>query len=258
MNLLSGRKILITGMLSKHSIAYGIAQACADEGAILGFTYEQPRFYDRVAELVSEFEGAWLLPCDVRSEDQINVLFSEVSDRWGTFDGFVHSMAFADRTLISGEYLSDISKDMFQDMMDVSVYSLSALSKAAKPYLSQEASIVTLSYLGAERAVPHYNMMGVAKSALESSVRYLARDLGTQGVRVNTVSAGPIKTFSSSAIQGFSNMLNHVAHHAPLKRSVTSLEVGKATAFLLSNMASGITAQTIYVDAGYAQVAPIE
>lgn len=252
MGLLAGGKILITGLLSNRSIAYGIARAAKREGAELAFTYAGERFKDRVAGLAAEFESDIVLPCDVTSDAEIDALFEALRKHWEGLDGLVHAVAFAPREAISGELLDGLSRQAFREAHDVSAYSFPALAKAALPMMAgRPASLLTLTYLGAERAIPHYNTMGLAKASLEASVRYLAANLGPRGIRVNAISAGPIRTLAASGIAGFGKILKHVEEYAPLRRNVTIDDVGNAAVFLLSGLASGITAEIVHVDAGY-------
>jgi len=252
MGILSGRKILVTGVLSNRSIAYGIARAARREGAELAFTYVGERFKERVTELAADFESDIVLPCDVASDSEIAALFESLRARWDGLDGLVHAIAFAPREAISGELLDGLSREAFRQAHDVSAYSFPALAKAALPMLEgRAASLVTLTYLGAERAIPHYNTMGLAKASLEASVRYLAANLGPKGIRVNAISAGPNRTLAASGIAGFSKILKHVEEYAPLRRNVTIDDVGNAAVFLLSPLAAGITAENLHVDAGY-------
>jgi enoyl-[acyl-carrier protein] reductase I len=253
--MLSAKKILVTGVLSNRSIAYGIARAARREGAELAFTYAGDRFRDRVAELASEFGSDLVLPCDVSSDEQIAALAAELGKRWDGLDGLVHAIAFAPREAIAGELLDGLSRETFRAAHDISAYSLPALAKATLPMMhGRKASIVTLTYLGAERVVPHYNTMGLAKASLEAAVRYLAANLGPQGVRVNAISAGPVKTLAAAGIAGFGKILRHVEENSPLRRNVTLDDVGNAAAFLLSELASGITGEVIYVDGGFSRV----
>jgi len=255
MALLAGKKILVTGLLSNRSIAYGIAAAARREGAELAFTYVGDRFRDRVTELAAEFGSDLVLPCDVSSDAQIGELFEGLKQRWDGLDGLVHAIAFAPREAIAGELLDGLSREAFREAHDISAYSFPALAKAALPMMQgRQAALLTLTYLGAERVVPHYNVMGLAKASLEASVRYLASNLGAQGIRVNGISAGPIKTLAASGISGFSRILKFVEQHAPLRRNVTIEDVGNAAAFLLSDLAAGITGEIVYVDAGFSSV----
>ena len=252
MGLLAGKKILLTGVLSDRSIAYGIARAARREGADLAFTYVGERFKDRVTELAADFESDIVLPCDVASDAEIGALFERLRARWDGLDGLVHAIAFAPREAIAGALLDGLSREGFRQAHDVSAYSFPALAKAALPMLEgRAASLLTLTYLGAERAIPHYNTMGLAKASLEASVRYLAANLGPKGIRVNAISAGPIRTLAASGIAGFGKMLKHVEEHAPLRRNVTIDDVGNAAVFLLSPLAAGITAEVMHVDSGY-------
>ncbi|HUL94555.1 MAG TPA: enoyl-ACP reductase FabI [Usitatibacter sp.] len=257
MGFLQGRRILVTGMLSNRSIAYGIAKACAREGAELAFTYQGEGIRDRVAELAGEFGSGPVYPCDVAEDAQIEALFTALRSRWDTLDGLVHAIAFAPREALKGDFHEAVSREAFRIAHDVSSYSLAALAKAAVPMMKgHPGSIVTLSYLGAARAIPNYNVMGLAKASLEANVRYLAASLGPAGTRVNAISAGPIKTLAAAGIGNFSKILHHVGKYAPLRRGVTTEEVGNTAAFLLSDLASGITGETLYVDAGFSHVTP--
>jgi enoyl-[acyl-carrier protein] reductase I len=252
MGLLSGKKILVTGVLSNRSIAYGIARAARREGAELAFTYAGERFKDRVADIAREFGSELSLPCDVTSDQQIAALFPALRQRWDRLDGLVHAIAFAPREAISGELLDGLSRDAFRQAHEVSAYSFPALAKAALPMMEGRAgAMLTLTYLGAERQIPHYNTMGLAKASLEASVRYLAANLGPRGIRVNAISAGPIKTLAAAGIAGFGKILKHVETFAPLRRNVTIEDVGNAAAFLLSDLAAGITAEVLHVDGGF-------
>jgi len=251
MAFLQGKKILITGLLSNRSIAYGIAKACQREGAELAFTYVGDRFKGRITDFAQEFGSKLVFDCDVSSDEQINALFADLSQSWTQFDGFVHSIGFAPREAITGDFLDGFSREGFRIAHDISAYSFPALAKAARPMLSAKAALLTLSYLGAIRAIPYYNTMGLAKASLEASVRYLAESMGKRGVRVNGISAGPIKTLAASGIKDFSSLLSFVAEHAPLRRNVTIEEVGNTAAFLLSDLASGITGEICYVDGGF-------
>ena len=252
MGMLSGRRFLITGLLSNRSIAYGIARAARREGAELAFTYVGDRFRDRVADMARDCDSDIVLPCDVTSDAQIDGLFAALGARWDGLDGLVHAIAFSPREAISGELLDGFSREAFRQAHEVSAYSFPALVKAALPMLEgRRASLLTLSYLGAERAIPHYNTMGLAKASLEASVRYLATNLGPRGIRVNAISAGPIKTLAAAGISGFGKILKHVEAFAPLRRNVTIEDVGNAAVFLLSDLAAGITAEILHVDGGF-------
>jgi enoyl-[acyl-carrier protein] reductase I len=256
MGFLAGKRILVTGLLSNRSIAYGIAQACKREGAEMAFTYVGERFRDRIDDFAAEFGAKHVFSCDVSQDGEIEATTAGLKEAWGGLDGLVHSIGFAPRDAIAGTFLEGLSRENFRIAADISAYSFPALAKAALPlFTGRKASLLTLTYLGAERAVPHYNTMGLAKAALESSVRYLAADLGPQGVRVNGISAGPIKTLASSGIKGFSRMLEYNEKTAPLRRNVTIEEVGNVAAFLLSDLSSGITGEIMYVDCGFRSVA---
>jgi enoyl-[acyl-carrier protein] reductase I len=251
MAFLAGKRILVTGLLSNRSIAYGIAQACKREGAELAFTYVGERFKDRITEFAAEFESQLVFPCDVADDTQIEALFASLKTHWTNLDGLVHSIGFAPREAIAGDFLNGMTRENFRIANDISVYSFPALAKAALPLLSGNAALLTLSYLGAEKVIPSYNTMGVAKAALEASVRYLAVSLGKKGIRVNAISAGPIKTLAASGIKGFGKILDFVEDNAPLKRNVTIEQVGNVGAFLLSDLASGVTAEIMHVDSGF-------
>jgi enoyl-[acyl-carrier protein] reductase I len=257
MAFLQGKKILITGLLSNRSIAYGIAEACKREGAELAFTYVGDRFKDRITDFAKEFGSSLVFECDVSSDDQINALFADLGKAWGQLDGLVHSIGFAPREAIAGDFLDGISREGFKVAHDISSYSFPALAKAARPMLSDKASLLTLSYLGSVRVLPNYNTMGLAKASLEAAVRYTAESLGPKGVRVNGISAGPIKTLAASGIKDFSKLLGFVAAHSPLRRNVTIEEVGNVAAFLLSDLASGVTGEITYVDCGFSHGAGI-
>jgi enoyl-[acyl-carrier protein] reductase I len=255
MALLDGKKILVTGLLSNRSIAYGVAKAARREGASLAFTYQNERFQERVADMARELGSDIALPCDVASDEEIARLFAELGKRWDGLDGLVHAIAYAPREAIAGDFLEGLSREAFRVAHDVSAYSFAALAKAALPMMrGRRASLVTLTYLGAERVVPNYNTMGLAKASLEASVRYLAASLGPQGIRVNGLSAGPIKTLAASGIAGFGKILKFVEEHAPLRRNVTTEDVGNAAAFLLSELAAGVTGEVLYVDNGFRNV----
>src|SRR5688572_18423079 len=251
MGFLAGKRFLITGILNNRSIAYGIARACHREGAELAFSYQGERFKDRITEFAAEFGSSLVFDCDVGDDAQIERLFAQLGETWPTFDGFVHSIGFAPREAIAGDFLDGLSREAFRIAHDISSYSFPAMAKAAAPRLRPGSALLTLSYLGAERAVPGYNTMGLAKASLEASVRYLAASLGPKGVRVNGISAGPIKTLAASGIKGFGKILDVVASNSPLRRNVTIEDVGNAAAFLLSDLASGISSEITYVDGGF-------
>ncbi|MGO4330891.1 enoyl-ACP reductase FabI [Cupriavidus sp. 2TAF22] len=251
MGFLAGKRILITGLLSNRSIAYGIASACKREGAELAFTYVGERFKDRINDFAKEFGTDLVFECDVASDEQIANTFAELGKHWDKLDGLVHSIGFAPREAIAGDFLEGLSREAFRVAHDISAYSFPALAKAALPMLSDKASLLTLTYLGAERTVPNYNTMGLAKASLEASVRYLAASVGPRGIRANGISAGPIKTLAASGIKGFGKLLGHFEEAAPLRRNVTIEEVGNVAAFLLSDLSSGVTGEITYVDAGF-------
>jgi enoyl-[acyl-carrier protein] reductase I len=252
MAFLQGKKILVTGLLSQRSIAHGIAAACRREGAELAFTYQNDRFRDRVTDMAREFGSDFVLPCDVSSDADIAAVAAALGDRWGALDGCVHAIAFAPREAIAGDLFDGLSREAFRIAHDVSSYSFPALAKALLPLMEgRRGALVTLTYLGAERVVPNYNTMGLAKASLEAAVRYMAASLGPRGIRVNGVSAGPIKTLAASGIAGFGKILKFVEEHAPLRRNVTVEDVGNAAAFLLSDLAAGITGEITYVDCGF-------
>ena len=252
MGFLQGKKILITGLLSNRSIAFGIAKAAQREGAALAFTYQSPELKDRVTQLAVDFPGAPVLPCDVSQDTQIEDLFSALRNEWDSLDGVVHSIAFAPREALKGGFLDGLTREGFRIAQDVSAYSFAALAKSALPMMEgRKGALLTLTYLGAHRTVPNYNVMGVAKASLEAVVRYLAQDLGPRGIRVNAISAGPIKTLAAAGISGFGRILKMVEENAPLRRNVTIDDVGNAAAFLMSDLAAGITGEITYVDAGF-------
>ncbi len=258
MAFLQGKKILITGLLSNRSIAYGIAQACKREGAELAFTYVGERFKDRITDFAKEFDSKLIFDCDVSSDEQINALFADLGKSWDHLDGLVHSIGFAPREAIAGDFLDGFSREGFKVAHDISSYSFPAMAKAALPLLRENSALLTLTYMGSERAAPNYNTMGLAKASLEASVRYLAESLGKRGVRVNGISAGPIKTLAASGIKDFGKLLGFVAKHAPLRRNITIEDVGNAAAFMLSDLASGITGEITYVDGGFSKVMGVE
>ena len=254
MGFLTGKRILVTGMLSNRSIAYGVAAACHREGAELAFTYQTDRFLERVTEMAAEFSSSLVFPCDVASDQEISDLFPALGRHWDKFDGMVHAIAFVPREAIAGDFLEGLSREAFRIAHDISDYSFPALAKAALPFMEgRRAAMLTMTYLGAVRPVPHYNVMGMAKASLEASVRYLATGLGPKGIRVNGLSAGPIKTVAASGVAQFGKLLRHVEYNAPLRRNVTIEDVGNVAAFLLSDLAAGMTGEIIYVDSGYHQ-----
>lgn len=251
MGFLAGKRLLITGLLSNRSIAYGIAKACHREGAELAFSYVGERFKGRTAEFAAEFGSSLIFDCDVASDEQITALFADLAKTWPTFDGFVHSIGFAPREAIAGDFLEGLSREAFRIAHDISSYSFPAMAKAALPYLSNSAALLTLTYLGSDRIVPNYNTMGLAKASLEASVRYTAESLGPKGIRVNGISAGPIKTLAASGIKGFRQILDVVEQNAPSRRNVTIEDVGNVAAFLMSDLSLGVNAEITYVDGGF-------
>ncbi|HKX28752.1 MAG TPA: enoyl-ACP reductase [Blastocatellia bacterium] len=248
--LLEGKNGLIVGIANKHSIAWSIAQSAAREGARLVLNYQNERLKDNVQELAGTIAGTKIFPCDVSSDDEIAALIEQTKTELGGLDFLVHSAAFAPREDLTGEFVNT-SRAGFMTALDISAYSLVALTRAALPIMREGGSIVTLSYLGAERVVPGYNVMGVAKAALEASVRYLANDLGPRGIRVNAISAGPIRTLAARGVSGITKMVEHHREVAPLRHATEQAEVGDATLFLLSSLSRGITGEVIYVDGGY-------
>jgi enoyl-[acyl-carrier protein] reductase I len=252
MGFLTGKKILIVGIASNRSIAYGIAQAMHREGAELAFSYANDRLKPRVEKFAAEFESDITLPCDVASDEEITDLFDQLGKRWDRLDALVHSVAFAPREALAGDYLENLDREGFRLAHDISSYSLAAMAKAGRPMMQNtNGSIITMTYLGSQRALPNYNIMGVAKASLEANVRYLAAALGPEGIRVNSISAGPIKTLAAAGIGNFKKILDEVATNAPLRRNVTIDDVGNTGAFLCSDLAAGITGENIYVDSGY-------
>ena len=256
MGFLAGKRILITGVLSTRSIAYGVAKAMRREGAELAFTYQSDRIKDRTGELAQDFDSTLLYPCDVQEDAQITALFDAIGKDWGSLDGFVHSIAFAPGEALRGDFLEGLSREAFRTAHEVSSYSFGAMLKAARPLMrGRNACALTLTYLGAVRTMPNYNVMGLAKASLEASVRYMAVAVGQEGIRVNAVSAGPIRTLAAAGIGSFGKLLSYNERNAPLRRNVTIDEVGNAAAFLCSDLASGITAEVMYVDGGFNAVA---
>jgi len=255
MGFLSGKRILITGVISNRSIAYGIAKACHEQGAELAFTFVGERFHERVTEYAAEFGSKIVLPCDVGDDAQIDATFTELAKHWDGLDGLVHSIGFAPREAITGQFLDGFSREAFRIAHDISSYSFPALAKAARPMMQgRNGALLTLTYLGAEKAMANYNTMGLAKASLEASVRYLAANLGPEGIRSNAISAGPIKTLAASGIKDFSSILKVVEENAPLRCNVTIEQVGNVAAFLLSDLSSGVTGEIIHVDSGFSNV----
>jgi len=256
MGFLAGKKILITGVLSTRSIAYGVAKACHREGATLAFTYVNDDLKERVVKIAAEFGTVPVLPCDVTKDDDVIALFDSLQAEWSGLDGLLHAIAFAPREALAGDFLNGLSREAFAIAHDVSSYSFAALAKGARPLMQgRNGALATLTYLGALRAMPNYNVMGLAKASLEANVRYLAACLGPEGIRVNGISAGPIKTLAAAGIAGFSKLLGEFARVAPLRRNVTIDEVGNVAAFFFSDLASAITGEVTYVDCGFSNVA---
>lgn len=255
MGMLDGKKFLIFGVASKRSIAWGIAQSMHREGAELAFTYQNERLKDRVIDMAADCDSKLVFPCDVAEDAQIDSLVSDLKTTWGSFDGFIHAVAFAPREALDGDFLDSIDRESFRIAHDVSSYSFAAVAKAVRPILNKGASLITLSYLGAVRAMPNYNVMGLAKASLEANTRFMANSLGPDGIRVNAISAGPIKTLAAAGIGDFKKLLGHVSDVAPMRENTTIEQVGDTAAFLASPMSGGITGQIIYVDGGYNVVA---
>ena len=257
MGFLTGKRILVTGVISNRSIAYGIAKKCHEQGAQLAFTYVGERFHERIVEFAGEFDSTIVMPCDVSEDAQIESAIVELGKHWDGLDGLVHAIGFSPREAISGEVLDGYSRESFRIAHDISAYSFAALVKAALPLLrGRNSSVITLTYLGAERVVPHYNTMGLAKASLEASVRYLAANLGPMGVRANGISAGPIKTLAASGVKDFTTIMKYVETHSPLRRNITIEDVGNVGAFLLSDLASGVTGEIVHVDGGFSAIVP--
>lgn len=258
MGFLSGKKALIVGLASHRSIAYAIAKAIHEQGGELAFTYQNERLQERVQNMAAEFNSSLVFPCDVASDNEINAVFNQLKHKWDSLDCLVHSVAYAPADQISGNYVDSATREGFQIAHDISAYSLIGLSQAALPMMTNtHGSILTLSYYGAEKAVPNYNVMGIAKASLEAAVRYLAASLGPKGLRVNAISAGPLKTLAAAGIKDFKKIQTAYANVTPLKRNITAEEVGNAAAFLCSDLASGITGEVLHVDAGYHAVAGV-
>lgn len=256
MGFLNNKRVLITGLLSNRSIAYGIAKAMQREGATLAFTYQGEDLRSRIEKLATEFNSNLLFPCDVTSDSEIESCFNDLQKHWDSLDCIVHSIAFAPREALTGDYLESVNREAFRIAHDVSAYSFSALAKAGLPLMqNRNASLLTLSYLGAVRVMSNYNVMGLAKASLEANVRFMASSLGPKGIRVNAISAGPIKTLAAAGIGNFGKLLGYTERVAPLRRNITIEEVGNTAAFLCSDLASGITGEITYVDAGFNTVA---
>jgi enoyl-[acyl-carrier protein] reductase I len=256
MGLLTNKRVLITGLLSNRSIAYGIAKAMKREGATLAFTYQTEELRARVEKLAAEFDSNLLFACDVAKDEEIAKCFSDLQMHWDELDCIVHSIAFAPREALTGDYLESVNREAFRIAHEISAYSFSALAKAALPLMqNRNGALLTLSYLGAVKVMPNYNVMGLAKASLEANVRFMASSLGPKGIRVNAISAGPIKTLAASGIGNFGKLLGYTEKVAPLRRNVTIDEVGNVAAFLCSDLASGVTGEITYVDAGFNTVA---
>lgn len=251
MGFLTGKRILITGVASNRSIAWGIAKAMHREGAELAFTYQNEKLKSRVEEFAAELNTALTLPCDVEQDESISTLFSTLSRQWTTFDGFVHSIGFAPGDQLDGDYVDAVTREGFKIAHDISAYSFVAMAKACRTMLNPGSGLLTLSYLGAERAIPNYNVMGLAKASLEANVRYMANAMGPQGVRVNAISAGPVRTLAASGIKDFRKMLAYCESVTPIRRTVTIDDVGNSAAFLCSDLAAGITGEVVHVDGGF-------
>jgi len=252
MGFLAGKRALIVGLLSNRSIAYGIAEAMKREGAELAFTYQMDKVKDRVAKLALDLGSTIVLPCDVSEDAQIDAVFQQLGQHWDGLDIVVHSVAFVPKAALDGDYLDCVTREYFRIAHDVSSYSFAALAKAAQPMMQgRNGSLLTVSYIGAERTLPNYNVMGLAKASLEANVRYMATSLGPKGVRVNAISAGPIRTLAAYGIGDFDKIFGFYEKHAPLRRNVTIEEVGNTAAFLCSDLASGITGEITYVDGGF-------
>jgi len=256
MGFLAGKRALIVGVASNRSIAWGVARAMHREGAALAFSYQNDKLRPRVEKFAGECDSDLVFPCDVEKDEEISALFEQLGKRWDGLDIVVHAVAYAPREALEGNFVDSVTRENFRVAHDISAYSFAALAKAALPLMQgRNAALITMTYLGSIRAVPHYNVMGVAKASLEASVRYMAQSLGPQGIRVNAVSAGPIRTLAASGIGGFRKMQSAFEQTAPLRRSVSIDEVGNAAAFLCSDLASGITGEITYVDGGFNTVA---
>ena len=249
--MLKNKKILITGLANKYSIASGIAAAMHREGAELAFTYQNERLLKNLEPLAEEYGSDILIECDVSNDESIDSTFNEIKKTWGTFDGFVHSIGFAPSDQLEGNFVDVTTREGFRIAHDISSYSFTAMAKAAKPILNKSSALLTLTYLGAVQTLPNYNVMGLAKASLEANTRFLAASMGQDDIRVNAISAGPIKTLAASGVKNFRKMLSQHSSRAPLGRTVTTEEVGNAAAFLCSDLASGITGEITYVDAGF-------
>lgn len=251
MGFLKGKRILVTGVASNRSIAYGIAKAMHSQGAELAFTYQNDKLKSRVEEFAAEFGSKIVLPCDVAADASIESLFIELAKSWPKFDGFVHAIAYAPADQLDGDYVNGVTREGFQIAHDISAYSFVAMAKACRSMLNPNSALLTLSYLGAERAIPNYNVMGLAKASLEANVRYMANAMGPEGIRVNAISAGPIRTLAASGIKSFKKMLTHCEQVTPIRRTVTIDDVGNSAAFLCSDLSAGVTGEVLHVDGGF-------
>ena len=255
MGFLQGKRALIVGLASNRSIAWGIAQAMHREGAELAFTYQNEKLEGRVAKMAAELDSDLMIPCDVGSDEQIEAVFDKLSASWDGLDIIIHSVAFAPRNELEGDYLDSVTREGFNMAHEISSYSFTAMAKAGRKMMAgRNGALLTLSYLGAVRAMPNYNVMGLAKASLEANVRYMAQSLGPNGIRVNGISAGPIKTLAAAGISNFRKMLDEVEKTAPMRRNITIEDVGNAAAFLCSDLAMGITGEITYVDSGYSTI----
>ena len=256
MGFLEGKRALVIGVAGNRSIAWGIAQAMHRQGAELALTYQNERLRSRVEKLAAELDSDITMPCDVEFDEQIEAAFHDLGERWDSLDILVHAVAFAPREALQGDYLDAVNRDAFRIAHDISSYSFAAVAKAARPMMQgRNGALLTLSYLGSQRTMPNYNVMGLAKASLEANVRYMAVSLGADGIRVNAISAGPIKTLAAAGIQDFRLLLEHAESRSPLRRNVSIEEVGNAAAFMCSDLASGITGEVTYVDAGISTTA---
>ncbi|MEM9302425.1 MAG: enoyl-ACP reductase [Pseudomonadota bacterium] len=251
MGFLDGKKALIVGVASNRSIAWGVAEAMHAQGAELAFTYQTEKLKSRVDKIAEATGSNLVLECDVEHDEHIDRVFDQLSDAWGRVDIIIHAVGFAPRDQLQGTFAEAVTREGFRIAHDISAYSFAALAKAGRPLMGADSSLLTLSYLGAVRAMPYYNVMGPAKASLEACVRYLAQSLGPDGIRVNGISAGPIKTLAAAGISNFRKMLDHVETRAPLRRTITAREVGDVAAFLCSDLARGVTGEITYVDSGY-------
>ncbi|WWO99954.1 MAG: enoyl-ACP reductase [Candidatus Dasytiphilus stammeri] len=258
MGFLTGKYILIMGVANSYSIAYGIAKAMYHHGAELAFTYENNRLKNQVQLLAEKLHSKIILPCDVSNDHNIQKLFDNLKKHWTKFDGLVHSIGYAPKNQLSDDYIDNISRQGFNISHDITSYSFVALAKACRHMLNNNATFLTLSFVGSQRTLPNYNVMGIAKASLEANVRYMANSMGPKGIRVNAISSGPIKTLAAYGIKNFKKILSYIKYHSPLRRTVTLEEIGNVASFLCSDLASGITGQVIYVDGGFNIVLPLQ